>query len=62
MKPETRLNKILDMEDGAVKLSKLYSLSWNVLYGCPLSLRAQAEIKRLQELGYSLRDICPHYA
>lgn len=52
MKAETRLNKILAMEDGNTKATKLFIFCCKTLPGSPIWTRAHNEYNRLWNLGY----------
>ena len=55
MKSETVLNKIMQLEDGNLKLMKLFSFSCNrAVSGGKLWQTAQTEFNRLWELGYRM--------
>ena len=55
MKAETKLNKILSMEDNYMKLSKLFQFSCEVLPYCQLWETANKEWERLWDLGFRLQ-------
>jgi hypothetical protein len=52
MKAETRLNKILTMEDSNVKAGKLFVFCCRTLSHSPIWEEAHAEWERLWKLGY----------
>ena len=55
MKSETMLKKIMKLNDGNVKLMKLFSFSCNrAVSGGKLWQAAQNEFNRLWELGYRI--------
>lgn len=54
MKFETKLNRILAMEDSKLKLSKLYTLAFNCIPSSPNQITVKQYINDLLKKGYKL--------